>query len=62
VIAVYEFRDAERRMRQLLDESGLAQPDRVEYWETRVAFYWDEPKVVVTVDVIPELDDAPPPH
>jgi hypothetical protein len=61
VIRVREFKAAEERMRQLLHEGGLAQPDRVEYWETRVAFYWDEPKVVITVDVIPELDDAPPP-
>jgi hypothetical protein len=62
VIEVYEFKAGEERMRQLLDDNGLAQPDRVEYWGTRVAFFWDESKVVVTVDVIPELDDAPPPR
>jgi hypothetical protein len=54
VIAIEYFEAAEERMRSLLSRGGLPQPDRVEYWDASVAFFWDEPKVVVAVDVIPD--------
>jgi hypothetical protein len=47
---------AEGAMRRLLDDAGLDPPDRVEQWEVSVAFFWDEPKLVVAID----LCDPPP--
>ena len=47
---------AETKMRQLLDENGLPQPDSVEYGYTCVRFFFDETKTVVVVDI-----DEPPP-
>ncbi len=46
-------RQAERRFLQLIDDSGLPQPDEVEYGENCVRFIWLDRKVVVVVD----LDD-----
>lgn len=45
-------------MRRLVDEAGLAAPDRVEYRVTSVLFLWYEPKLAVVVD----LADDPEPY
>jgi hypothetical protein len=47
--------DAERRMRALLPEAGLPQPDDVEYRERSVVLLWHETKLAVVID----LEDAP---
>lgn len=44
---------AERRMLQLLEDSGLPAPDRVEYGERCIRLLWEDRKVAVVVD----LDD-----
>ena len=42
-------------MRELIHESGLPAPDRVEYEELSIYLYWDEQQLVVEID----LADAP---
>lgn len=44
-------------MRQLLEDQGLPQPDRVEYREASIALLWEETKLAVVVDV----DEETPP-
>jgi hypothetical protein len=41
----------ETRFRGLLDDAGLAHPDRVEHGPTSVVFCWDGPRVAVIVDL-----------
>jgi hypothetical protein len=55
VLQIADFEETEQRMRALLADNGLAPPDRVEYWQVSVAFFWDEPKACVVV----ELTDHP---
>jgi hypothetical protein len=43
--------DAELKIRELLDEGGLPQPDRVEYGYTCIRLFWDDTKSVVVVDI-----------
>ena len=43
-------------MRDLLADAELPAPDRIEYWDASVAFFWDEPRLVLCVDLDP--DDA----
>jgi hypothetical protein len=43
--------NAEKRMRDLLEESGLPQPDHVEYGYTCIRLFFMEPKLVVVVDI-----------
>lgn len=49
---------SELRLRRLLDDSGLPQPDRVEYGHGCVRFLYEESKVCVVVDIDPP-DQAP---
>jgi len=42
---------AERRMLQLIEDSGLPMPDEVRYGERCVEFWWLDRKVVVVVDL-----------
>jgi hypothetical protein len=49
---------AEQRMRALLDDNGIAQPDEVEYWSASVVFFWHEPKLAVIVEASPPLDEV----
>ncbi len=35
----------------MFEESGLPEPDRVEYGHTCIRFFWDETKVVLVVDI-----------
>jgi hypothetical protein len=43
--------DAELKMRELLEDSGLPQPDRVEYGRTCIRMFWHDTKSVVVVDI-----------
>jgi len=47
--------DTEQRMRKLLEEGGMPQPDYVEYGYTCIRLIFDEPKLCVVVDI-----DEPP--
>jgi hypothetical protein len=42
---------AERRMRELLADAEVAQPDHVEYGYGCIRLFWDGPKVVIVVDI-----------
>jgi len=46
--------ETERRMRELLDEHGLPQPDFVEYGFTCIRLFYNSSKTVVVIDI-----DAP---
>jgi hypothetical protein len=63
VLTVADFEETEQRMRSLLSEAGLPPPDRVEYWEITVAFFWEEPKACVAVELTdhPNYDGPEPP-
>jgi hypothetical protein len=43
--------EAEKRMRDLLAEGGLPQPDHVEYGFTCVRFFFNSTKHVVVIDI-----------
>ncbi len=43
--------EAEKRMRDLLEENGLPQPDRVEYGFTCVRLFFNRTKHVVVIDI-----------
>ena len=49
--------EPEKRMRGLLEESGLPQPDHVEYGFTCIRLFFDSTKQVVVID-IDEPEDA----
>jgi hypothetical protein len=42
--------EVELSFRRLVDDAGLAPPDRVEYVQRSVIFYWDAPRLAVYVD------------
>lgn len=51
--------EAEQRMRGLLQEAGLPQPDYVEYGFTCIRLLFEETKTVVVIDIDePEDEDA----
>jgi hypothetical protein len=43
--------NAEKRMRDLLEESDLPQPDYVEYGFTCIRLFFEQTKTVVVVDI-----------
>ena len=47
--------DAERRMRELLEDSGLPPPDTVEYGHTCIRLFWSKTRHCVIIDI-----DEPP--
>ena len=47
--------DTERRMRRLLEDGGLPQPDMVEYGFTCIRLFFEASKTVVVIDI-----DEPP--
>jgi hypothetical protein len=49
--------EAEKKMRDLLEEGGLPQPDYVEYGFTCIRFFFEETKTVVVVDIDEPEDD-----
>ena len=51
--------EAEQRMRDLLEDNGLPQPDYVEYGFTCIRLFFEDTKHVVVVDIDdPEDSDA----
>lgn len=52
--------DAEQRMRTLLQDAGLPQPDRVEYGSTCVRFFFNDARHVVVIDLDDDSEDAVP--
>jgi hypothetical protein len=54
---INELHEAERAARQLLDDEGLPQPDKIEYRESSIALLWNDRKVAMVIDV-----DEPPPE
>ena len=52
--------EAEKRMRDLLEENGLPQPDHVEYGFTCIRLFFEGTKHVIIID-IDERDDADTP-
>jgi hypothetical protein len=46
---------AERNGRAMLEHGGLPQPDAVEYGYTCIRFFWNEPKVMLVIEI-----DKPP--
>jgi hypothetical protein len=43
--------EAEKRMRDLLEENGLPQPDYIEYGFTCIRLFFNETKHVVIIDI-----------
>jgi hypothetical protein len=43
--------DADLRLREILSDAGLPEPDRVEHHEDEVLFFWDEPRLIVAIDL-----------
>jgi hypothetical protein len=43
--------EVEQRMRELLEENGLPQPDYVEYGLTCIRLFFEDTKHVVVVDI-----------
>lgn len=43
--------ECEERMRRLLEDNGMPQPDGVEYGYTCVRFFFDDAKACVVVDI-----------
>jgi hypothetical protein len=43
--------EAEKRMRELLEEHGLPQPDYVEYGFTCIRLFFNDTKHVVIIDI-----------
>jgi hypothetical protein len=48
----------ERSFRELVGDAGLASPDRVDYVQRSVIFYWNGPRLAVYVDF--DNDDESP--
>ena len=46
---------AERDGRAMLEQGGLPPPDAVEYGYTCIRFFWQEPKVMLVIEI-----DEPP--
>ena len=46
--------EAETRMRDLLEEHGLPEPDRVEYGYTCIRLFFEESRTVLIIDLDPE--------
>ena len=46
---------AERSGRAMLEQGGLPPPDAVEYGYTCIRFFWEEPKVMLVIEI-----DKPP--
>jgi hypothetical protein len=50
--------ECEQRMRKLLHDNGLPEPDGVEYGHTCVRFFFEESEACVVVDIDNSDDDA----
>ena len=54
--------EAEAKMRDLIADNGLPEPDAVEYGFTCIRLLWHEPKLAVVIDIDEPLEGqgAPP--
>jgi hypothetical protein len=43
--------EAERTAREMVAREDLPEPDRVEYGFTCIRLFWNEPKIVLVVDI-----------
>ena len=43
--------DAIRRFLSLVEEAALPAPDEIEHWQREIAFFWNEQKLVVIVEL-----------
>lgn len=43
--------DTEKRAREMCEQNGLPQPDHVEYGFTCIRLFFEEPKVVLVIDI-----------
>jgi hypothetical protein len=50
--------EAEARMRELLRENGMPQPDGVEYGHGCIRLFFNDPKVALVVDIDNPTEDA----
>ena len=50
--------EAENRMRKLLEDGGLPQPDHVEYGYTCIRLFFNDTKQMVVIDI----DEPPDPE
>jgi hypothetical protein len=51
--------EAEKRMRELLEQNDLPEPDYVEYGFTCIRVFFERPKLCVVIDIDdPEDDEA----
>jgi len=48
---------AERKVRELLDQYDVPAPDAIEYGFTCIRAIWEDPKLVLVVDIDPPPDD-----
>jgi hypothetical protein len=48
--------EAERVMRELLEQNGMPEPDAVEYGYQCIRFFWYDTKTVVVIDIDEEPD------
>jgi hypothetical protein len=48
--------EAEEKMRRLLADNGMPEPDEVQYGHTCIRLLWHDQKAVVVIDI-----DEPPP-
>ncbi|HEX8051918.1 MAG TPA: hypothetical protein VF517_02930 [Thermoleophilaceae bacterium] len=53
------YEEAERRMRAIVADAGLPEPDDVEYEDTSIFLYWHEQKLVVEIADIPVTPPGP---
>jgi hypothetical protein len=49
---------AEHKVRELLTKEDVPEPDRIEYGYTCIRLIWNEPKVVLVVDIDEFANDA----
>ena len=52
--------EAEKRMRELLEQNGLPEPDHVEYGYTCIRLFFHRAKQVVVIDIDEPDDGARP--
>jgi hypothetical protein len=50
--------EAEQRMRELLEENGLPQPDSVEYGFTCIRLFFNHTKHVIIIDIDEPEEDG----
>ena len=43
--------DTVRRFLSLVEEAALPAPDEIEHWEAEIAFFWNDQKLLVIVEL-----------